>query len=809
MTKPLPLPVDQTLPALIQALGTSNAAVLKAATGAGKTTRVPPALADAGLGPVIVLEPRRLAARAAARRIAAERGVSVGKEVGYHVRFDRKATKDTQILVVTEGILVRMLQRDPFLEGVGIVVLDEFHERHLFTDLSLAMTRRVQLDAREDLKLLVMSATLDPGPVAAFLGDCPVLESPGRQFEVDVRWLDKPDDRWLSKQVATAVGTALKETEGDVLVFLPGIREIRHAEEQLRAVKDARILPLYGSLSADKQDAVLRPGGKRKVVLATNVAESSVTIPGVTAVVDSGLVKMVRHDPTTGIDRLVEERISAASADQRTGRAGRTAPGVCYRLWTRPEQRRLAPRTPPELHRVDLAGTALELLCWGEADLTAFPWFEPPDAARIATAIQLLEKLDAVQDGRPTALGSEMVGLPVHPRIGRMLVESANLGHGEVGAMVAALLSERDVLRGERPNHSSGSDVLDRLDRLGPEHHAVHRVSKQLSRLIPSQPSRCSREEAIGRALLAGWPDRLARRRQPGSPNAVTTEGRGVVLSKRSAVRDAELFVCLDVEGKTGADAQVHIASGIERDWLDPTAIVDSVEAVWDGEGDRVLGLRRVRYHGLILDERSAKVDAAAASTLLAQRALADLERALPLDNRDVQDFIARVRSLAGWMPELDLPDFVDLTEVVHRLAKKRRSFADLAKAPLLGALKDGLDWKQKSALDAQAPEQIKVPSGSRVRLQYQAGEPPVLAVRMQEMFGLNKTPTVAGGRVPVRLHLLAPNRRPQQVTDDLAGFWERTWPQIRKELRARYPKHAWPEDPLTAKPLRGTKRRG
>ncbi len=752
-----------------------------------------------------MLEPRRLAARAAARRIASERGCKVGTEVGYHVRFDRKASASTQILVVTEGILVRMLQRDPFLEGIGTVVLDEFHERHLFTDLSLAMTRRVQLDARDDLRLVVMSATLDPGPVAAFLGDCPVLESPGRQFPVDVRWLERPDDRWLSKQVATAVRKALSETDGDVLVFLPGIGEIRRADEQLRSLSDVQVLQLYGALSPDKQDAVLRPGPGRKVVLATNVAESSVTIPGITAVVDSGLVKMVRHDAASGLDRLVQEHISAASADQRTGRAGRTAPGICYRLWTRPTQQRLAPRTPPELHRVDLAGTALELLCWGETDLAAFPWYEAPDSAALTTAVQLLQKLGAVRQGQPTELGRRMVGLPVHPRLARMLLEAAALGHGDAGALAAALLSERDIHRGVRPQHSSDSDVFDRMERVTSDHHAVHRVAKQLRRQVSSQGRAAGREEAIGRALLAGWPDRLAKRRQPGSPRAVTAQGRGVQLSARSAVREAELFVCIEVEGGKG-DADVHIASAVERAWLDQDAITTAVEAIWDPDGFRVLGLRRARYGALILDEHSAKVDAGAASQMLAEQAIADPTRALALGDPGVVEFLQRVGSLALWMPELELPDLTDLTDVIRRLAIRRRSFADLRKAPLLGALRDALDWRQTSALDTHAPEQITVPSGSRIRLKYTAGEPPVLAVRMQEMFGLAETPRVASGRVPVRLHLLAPNKRPQQITDDLAGFWARTWPEIRKELRARYPKHAWPEDPLTAKPLRGTK---
>src|SRR4051812_42999521 len=473
---PAPLPIDEALPALIAALREGPAAVLIAPTGAGKTTRVPPALLAAGIGAgkrIVMLEPRRIAARAAARRMAEEGGWTLGREVGYQVRFERKAGPETRILVVTEGILVQRLQADPFLEDVGVVIFDELHERNLQTDLSLAMARRVQRDARPDLKLLAMSATLDPGPVAAFLGDCPVIESRGRLHPVDVLYTDRPDDRALPGQIAAGVRRVLDSTPGDVLVFLPGVGEIQRASEALAGERELAVLPVYGDLPAERQDEVLRPLSRRKVVLATNVAETSITIDGVTAVVDSGLVRRLRFDPATGLDRLELGKISRASADQRAGRAGRQAPGLCLRLWPAYEQATLAERETPEIARVDLAGPALQLLAWGETDLAAFGWFEAPSPDSLAAAVQLLRQLGAF-DTVVTSLGNTMARLPVHPRLARLLIEGQRVGRTREAALLAALLAERDPftrspVRGAGPRHprsNSRSDLLDRLDTL-------------------------------------------------------------------------------------------------------------------------------------------------------------------------------------------------------------------------------------------------------------------------------------------------------------------------------------------------------
>ncbi|HET7041579.1 MAG TPA: helicase-related protein, partial [Gemmatimonadales bacterium] len=504
---------------------------------------MPPALLAAGLGAgkqIVMLEPRRIAARAAARRMAEEGGWTLGREVGYQVRFERKAGPETKILVVTEGILVQRLQADPFLEDVGIVIFDELHERNLQTDLSLAMARRVQRDARPDLKLLAMSATLDPGPVAAFLGDCPLIESRGRLYPVDILYGDRPDDRALPGRIAAGVRRLLSCTPGDILVFLPGVGEIQRASEALAEERDLAVLPLYGDLPAEKQDEVLRPLSRRKVVLATNVAETSITIDGVTAVVDSGRVRRLRFDPATGLDRLEMGKVSRASADQRAGRAGRQAPGVCLRLWPAWEHAALPERETPEIARVDLAGPALQLLAWGEPDLAAFGWLEPPDLAALTAATLLLRQLGAIDDNGVTALGRTMARLPVHPRLARLLVEGHRLGRTEEAALLAALLSERDPfprgVRGAGPRRASRSDLLDRLDALeaferrkAPEADLnagaarfVLRARDQLVEMARRELSGGKEGEAgdnpLLRALLAAYPDRVARRREPRSP---------------------------------------------------------------------------------------------------------------------------------------------------------------------------------------------------------------------------------------------------------------------------------------------------
>lgn len=867
------LPIDAVLPELLEALRHSSSVVLQAPTGAGKTTRVPPAILDsdlAGTGQVLLLEPRRLAARAAARRMAYERGTVLGEEIGYQVRFDQKCGRKTRLLAITDGILLRQLQDDPYLEAVSAIVFDEFHERSLNVDLTLAMARRVQQTVRPDLKLIVMSATLSAEPVSRYLGNCPILTSEGRLHPVEIRYRSAISSQPMIDQVTAAVSELLESTPGDLLVFLPGVREIQQASRALSSVAEQErlvILPLYGDLSPEQQDRVLSPQSQRKIVLATNVAETSVTIEGVTGVVDTGQVRQMQFDPGLGLDRLVLTKISQASADQRTGRAGRTQPGVCLRLWLEREQRGLSAQTEPEIRRVDLAGPVLELLCWGESDVAAFPWFEAPRSESMTQAISLLTSLGAIEDSQPTELGRQMVRLPVHPRLARLLIEGNRYGVADRAAWLAALLTERDPFeRAESarrsgalgPTHYSYSDVLDRVQALeefaatGRSETSLGRLNtggarflqqaqQQLLRLVDNMTSTrreqddqtkaptatkgwqervcgpaddmkdsVNRDEAVLRALLAAFPDRVARRRESLSRKGVMVGGRGVRLADFSLVLQPELFLCIDTDAGQG-EVLVRQASGIERDWLPPKLVSISVDVDFDVTQEKIVAQRRTRYLDLILEEAltTPPVDCDV-RYVLATAARAQLDRVVPWDSLEVSGFITRLRCLKTWLPDCGLPAFEDsdLQELLPQLCGGCRSFADLRRAPWLAALRGRLTYQQQQLLDREAPERIKVPSGSQINVHYDVDRSPVLAVRIQELFGLPETPRIAAGRIPVVLHLLGPNYRPQQITDDLKSFWNNTYPDVRKELRRRYPKHSWPEDPWTAIPERKPGRR-
>ena len=840
---PVPaLPVDALLPELLAALRSHGSAVVRSPTGSGKTTRVPPALLDALAGraarDVLVLQPRRLAARAAARRIAEERGGRLGDEVGYAVRFDHRAGPRTRLLVVTEGLLVRMLQADPFLSRAGAVVLDEFHERHLDSDLSLALLRRVQQTARPDLLLVAMSAS-DLGPsLPAFLGGAPTVACEGRLFPIEQRWRRADRDEPLPRAVAAGVAEALSASDGDVLVFLPGVGEIRRCAEELAplaARAHVALVELYGDLPPERQDEALRRGEHRRVILATNVAETSVTVEGVTAVVDSGLQRLVRFDPGVGLDRLELVRISRASAEQRAGRAGRTAPGLCVRLWSEHEQRALVERDEPEVLRVDLAGPALQLLAWGERDVTAFPWLQPPPAAALAEALALLARLGATDGNGLTAAGRAMARLPVHPRLARLLLEGERLGVEEDASLAAALLAERDPFvrapsaPGARaPTHVSGSDVADRVAALldfqrkgssrdaqlhGAGARAVLRARDQILALLDEArdaragpAAAADAAQALGRALLAAFPDRLARRREPGSPRALMVGGRGVVLDARSAVRDAPLFLALDLDARAGGDALVRLASEVRREWLPPARLAARIEVSFDPRAQRVAAVRRVLFEDLALEATPAALpDTDEVARCLAAAAAERLDEALPLREPEVLAFLARLRWLAARRPDLLLPAFDEpaLRELLPALCAGCRSFQELRRLPLAERLRDALPPAQRAALERLAPERLPLASGSHPRLDYDPARAPVLAVRMQELFGQRDSPRVLGGQMKVLLHLLAPNGRAEQVTDDLASFWANVYPQARRELSRRYPRHAWPEDPLAAAPQR------
>ncbi|MFN0017095.1 MAG: ATP-dependent helicase HrpB [Pirellulaceae bacterium] len=842
----LPLPIDDVLPQVVAALRQSPCAVLRAPPGAGKTTRVPPALLDSGLagkGKILVLQPRRVAARATAARMASERGTRLGEEVGYQVRFDSRTGPRTKIEVLTEGILLRMLHEQPFLEGISAIIFDEFHERSLSSDLALGMVRQIQQSVRPDLKVLVMSATLAAEPIAAYLGGCGVVESAGRMFPVAIRYLAGLEKRPIEESVLVGVEQVLRESAGDVLVFLPGVGEIRKAGARLEGLAEEQnlaVMELYGDLPAEQQDAVLAPGQRRKVILATNVAETSLTIEGVTAVVDSGLARIQRLDEQTGLDRLELCSISRASADQRAGRAGRTQSGVCLRLWPEAAHRHRAEYETPEVHRVDLAGAVLQLAAWIEPDYRAFPWFDAPEPAALARAEGLLTMLGSLHLGKITPLGTDLAALPVHPRIARLLVEGRRLGAPDETALLAAMLSERDpFFRSGGPqrrsaSHTSQSDVLDRLHALqdiedrGIADSAIGSINRQGAKQIfkvreqlrsltermgsNRKPNKdpASSDDAVLRSILAAYPDRVARRRESGGKRAVMVGGRGVKLADESAVLESGLFVCVQVDG-AGGEGLVRQASGIQSAWLGSELLQTETIVEFDEQRESVAAKKQVTWNGLLLEESQAALPSGEkVEALLASAAAERLERVYPKDNEDFTQFVTRVQCLAAWRPDWNLPPLDDATfrELLPMLVSGCRSFADLRKGPWLHAAKSLFTYPQLQLVDREAPERIEVPSGSQVAVQYEVGRPPILAVRIQEVFGLLDTPRLAGGKVPVLMHLLAPNMRVAQVTDDLRSFWTNTYILVRKDLRNRYPKHSWPEDPFTAEPQRRPQRR-
>jgi ATP-dependent helicase HrpB len=860
--QPSPLPIDALLPELRAALAVERAAVVVAAPGAGKTTRVPPALLDAGLlsaedPSLVMLQPRRVAARAAAARIADERGWHVGREVGYVVRFERRVGPETRLHIMTEGVLTRWLLADPLLEGVGAVVLDEFHERSLHSDLALALLREVQA-ARPDLVLVVMSATLDAGPVARFLGGCPVLRAEGRSFPVAVEYRPPRDARQpLPERVAEAVADVLAPRAGapdpgDLLVFLPGMEEIRRAARQLAGLaerEDVLILPLHGALPAEDQDRALRPADRRKVILATNVAETSLTIDGVGTVIDSGLARYARHDPARGLEHLELGKISRASAAQRAGRAGRTGPGRCIRLWAERDDRARPAFDEPDIRRADLSATILALHAWGCPDPSRFDWYDPPPAEALSAAERLLADLGALAGGRITRLGHDLLAVSAHPRLARLLVEAARHGLAREGAALAALLSEKDVLiardlgnRAQRrsapprgPSVHGRSDLLERLERLGEAERArfapglrdrgidasaarrVAQARDALARAVPRgqgqaiaeppAPGTPEAEDVLLRALLLAYPDRVARRR-PGDPTgAVLVGGRGVRLAAESVVRDPDLFLALDVRDDPNArEARVYLASEVRLEWLEalfPDRLRPERQVRFDAERGRAVAVQTLRFGDLVLREEShGAVEPAEASRALAEH-LAGRAEAFVRQDEAADRLLDRLACARDWLPEHEFPDLdaEALAGVVRDACTGRRTVEEVRRVPLTPLILGRLSFEQARALEELVPESLTMPSGSRIRLRYEPGRPPVLAVRLQELFGWAATPRIGGGRVPVLLHLLGPNFRPVQITDDLASFWDNTYPRVRKDLRARYPKHAWPDDPRTARP--------
>jgi ATP-dependent helicase HrpB len=823
------LPVESSLPALLEALRTQEVVLLQAPPGAGKTTRVPLALLDAPWcrGKIMMLEPRRLAARAAARRLASQLGEKPGATVGITTRTERVGGPDTRIEVVTEGILTRRLQRDPALEGTSLVIFDEFHERSLQADLGLALCLHSRELLRPDLRLLVMSATLDIERLATLLHPAPIIRSEGRMFPVTVHHRGPaPDSRTAAATVARAVGEALDRHGGSLLVFLPGRREIEQVAELLAvAGKPGTVItPLHGQLPPEAQDAAIQPApeGLRKVVLATDIAETSLTIEGISVVVDSGLARRPRFDPRSGLTRLETVRISRANAEQRCGRAGRLGPGICIRLWPEADQQRLAAQTAPEILEADLAPLVLSLACWGAA-ADELLWLDPPPVASLAQARGLLEQLGGLDaQGRVTEHGRALEALGTHPRLAHMLLAARQRGLGRTAALLAALLEERDPL----DRNLAGSDLRLRLRALADDASGHTGVHAGVRRRMLTQTRRWTGQlgiaageridpDAAGLLLAFAYPDRIALRRPGPEGRFLLSSGRGAYFPRSDDLAEAPCIVAgvLDAGQR---EAVIHLAAPLDRAALnaefgDLIRTEDRVD--WDPETGAVSATREQRLGALLLDSRplSGVDPAQVAGLLLSAIARAGLD-CLPWtpEARRLRERIGFAHAVepGDWPDVSDRTLLRDLPQWLGPWLSGMSRMSHLRNLDLAAALRARLDWSHQQRLDQIAPSHINVPSGSRLAIDYGRAEQPALAVRIQEIFGWTETPRIGGGRVPLTLHLLSPARRPVQITGDLAGFWERTYPEVKKDLKGRYPKHYWPDDPRQAEARRGTRPR-
>lgn len=834
----LAFPIAPLLPEIRSSLAIHPRLVLEAPPGAGKTTQVPLALLDAAWldgRKIVMLEPRRIAARAAAQFMARQLGEEVGETVGYRIRFESKVGVATRIEVVTEGILTRLIQHDPELSGIGAIVFDEFHERHLAGDLGAALALDVQATLRPELRLLVMSATLDGERIASWL-DAPRLTSPGRSFPVRIEHPPARTQESIEHHLARVARQALDENEGDVLAFLPGRREIARAQtlltETLPQAQAVEVVALHGELSLTEQQAALSPAavGTRRIVLATNVAESSITLPGIRAVIDAGLAREPRFAPNSGFTRLETVTISQASADQRAGRAGRVAAGTAYRLW--PQSRRLEPARGAEIVQAELSALALELAAWGitagsRADL---PWLDPPPVGALAQARELLTNLAALAtDGRITVLGRQMLELGAAPRLGAAALR-APLELRPLIADLLALMEARSPLRGL---HARSDDFRVRVaalhawrDRRGTAGGdvdrgalaAIEQASKGWRRRLDVRTAASGMPDshAVGDLLLHAFPDRIARRDDSNPLRYTLTNGRGARLHENTALLGEPWLIALDLRFEA-RDSLILAAAPLdprvlERDF--PLQFARERTLRWNDERAAAEAFDERRFGAIVLERRSVPVRPEDALPAMLAAVRTKGLAVLPWST-NAQRLRARMQALRAWMPELGLPDVSDAALLVALddwlapyLEGKHRLDA-LAAEELSQALLALFDYEQRRILDAQAPESLTVPSGQQRRIEYAEGEPPVLAVKLQELFGLADTPRVGGGRIPVTLHLLSPAGRPIQVTQDLKGFWERTYPEVRKELKGRYPRHPWPDDPWTATPTHRAKPRG
>lgn len=818
------LPIEAVLPSLLTTLASHTAVVLQAPPGTGKTTRVPLALREAEFlqgKKIVMLEPRRLAARSAARFMAALLGEEVGRTVGYRTRLDTKISRDTRIEVVTEGILTRLLQSDAELAEYGIVIFDEFHERSLQADLGLALVRECQLVLREDLRLLVMSATLEAQPVARLLGEAPVLACPGQVFPVEVRYNAPGRTPWLD-HLAQVVRDALKTESGSLLVFLPGEGEIRRLMERLDNLPvPATLAPLYGQLSGEEQDRAIAPApaGERKIVLATSIAETSLTIEGIRVVIDAGFLRAPSYDPNSAMTRLVTQRVATANAEQRRGRAGRLGPGICIRLWSEEENSRLQPFAVPEIRQADLTGMVLELAQWGVRDAADLCWLDLPPAASWAQARELLQALEALDDnGAITAHGRAVLALGMPPRLGHMLVRGREMGLATLAAELAALLSERDILP-----RDSGADLHDRVLCLRGEQHfhgvdrgRLQRVRDDARRLQDKRPAlTVEQDDDAGRLLALAFPDRVAQRRSGAAARYVLANGRGAFLPEEDRLAREPWLVVADLDGQA-REAKMFLAVRLSLPALEATLapVIEAREFVsWDSASQAVQARQQRVLGALVLEDKAlASATPEKIAAALAQ-AIAEAGLQMLPWTEALRQWQARVQI----MHRLEPAQWPDVSDAALRasvpawagpyLAGLSR-FSHLDRFPLHDALSGQLEWSQQQALDEQLPTHLAVPTGSRISIDYTGEHDPVLAVKLQEMFGLLETPRLARGRVPLTIHLLSPAQRPVAVTQDLASFWKNAYAEVRKDMRGRYPRHPWPEDPFTAEAQRGVKKK-
>ncbi len=820
------LPVEAVLPELLTAMRGHGMAVLQAPPGAGKTTRVPLFLLENGLynGRIVMLEPRRVAARAAAERLAQQLGEKVGETVGYRIKGESRVGPKTRIEVVTEGILTRILQRDPELSGIDCVIFDEFHERSLNADLGLALCLEARLVLRNDLNLLVMSATLDAGPVAELMGGAPMVTSTGRSFPVETHWLDRPWAQpnrrgpWFEDVAANLVTQAVTETDGGVLVFLPGAGEIRRVEAKLNLPADCKVLPLFGGLPFAQQREVLAPlKVGRKIVLATAIAETSLTIPDIQTVVDCGKARRARFDAGSGMSRLVTERVTKAEAEQRRGRAGRVASGVCYRMWTKGEEGGMSAFPPAEIESTDLAGLVLELAVWGADSPSSMGFLTQPPERAFAEAQALLTSLGALKAGRITAHGKVLAGLPMHPRLGHMLVVGANHGSRRLAATLAALIAERDPVGGRLTDISLRLEAVkdpSKFERERPQRidrGAISAIKAEVKRLEKLVRDGAGERLSAGALLSLAYPDRIALRRKGDEARFLLSGGKGGIVDAGDALANARMLVAVDLDGDL-REARLRLGAIVSEAEIRDLHDVHEVSVCeWSRRDRAVVARQRVMLDALILEDRHWKD---APDTVIAS-AMVEGVRELGLGALDWSKAARLLRARVEWLRArgAEMPDMSDIG-LIDGLEGWSQPFLGgvrraegLKKVDVLGALKSMLDWDAMQLLDRLAPAAIKAPTGTRLAVDY-GGEQPSVSVRLQEMFGLNEHPKVGPDRLPVLIELLSPAQRPVQTTADLSGFWANSYGDVRKDMRGRYPRHPWPEDPTVAEPTRRVKPR-